>query len=166
LDSPESWKWTGDGMRRGFTLIEVVVSAALISILILAISSSNLMSVKINRITRVRDGAFNLARGICEMYKVQDISDSYYNSGAVFKYINSSEEIEHLKALFDNSDGVYTGQELSTSSRSEGYIVILEPVRIYPPIVSSYPVPELITLRVTVRENGGHESFVSLTQIR
>lgn len=153
-------------MRRGFTLIEVIISVALVAILILTVSSMNLFSVRTNRSTRGRDGAFNLARGLCELYKVQELEDSLYNHGAVFKYLSSIEDIENINDIFEDSEGIYTGQELIVPSRSEGYVAVLEAVRVYAPPASSYPVPEVISLRVTVRENRTRGTIVSLTSVR
>lgn len=56
-------------MRKGLTLIEIVVSAALISIVIIAISALNLTNIKTNNINKENDEAFNIARSVCEMFK-------------------------------------------------------------------------------------------------
>lgn len=148
-------------MKKGFTLIEVVVAAAIIGILITVIGSLNLFSGRLEGTVRERDGGFNIARGLGEMFIAEELEGSRFNSGAFYKYMNSIEDIESLEAFFEASDGSYTGQRLFSEGRSERYIAVLEALRVQP--AGS---PELIILKIRVESNSQDGNAVLLTQSR
>jgi prepilin-type N-terminal cleavage/methylation domain-containing protein len=56
-------------MKKGFTLIEVVVSLMIISIFLAVIINENSSVFSANAFTKNRDVEYNLARGICEKFK-------------------------------------------------------------------------------------------------
>lgn len=148
-------------MKKGFTLIEVVVAAAIIGILVAAIGSLNLFTGRLERSVRERDGSFNIAKGLGEMFRAEELEGSRYNSGAFYKYISSIEDIENLEVFYDASDGSYTGQSLFNRWRSEDYVAVLEAVRVQSP-----GSPELKILRIRVESNSQRGNAVLLTQSR
>jgi prepilin-type N-terminal cleavage/methylation domain-containing protein len=77
-------------VKKGFSLIETVVSAALIAILIVAISALNLTNIKTYYINSDKDESFNIARGICEMFKSEE---EVIPHKCVVSYINHIDDI-------------------------------------------------------------------------
>jgi prepilin-type N-terminal cleavage/methylation domain-containing protein len=88
-------------MRKGFTLIEIVVSAALISIVIIAISALNLINIKTSIISYEKDEAFNIARGVCEMFKCEGEVMPQKN---VVAYINHLGDIQNNVSYIVNTE--------------------------------------------------------------
>lgn len=58
-------------MKRGFTLIEMVVSTALILIIVTVISSLNIININMNRVTTQKDEQLNIVRAVCEKFKCE-----------------------------------------------------------------------------------------------
>lgn len=111
-------------MKRGFTLIETVISLALVAILIVAVSGVNMMSIRVNSKTRGRDSAFNTARGICEIFRSEN--EVYEEYGIwVYKYIDDIGEIGSIKWIFQNRDGTAAGEELTATGGNKRYTVFL-----------------------------------------
>lgn len=80
-------------MKKGFTLIEVVIALAIIAILVLAISSSNLTNAKTNRVTANREDSFSIAKAICEKYK----SEKYIvNDKKVVIYVDNLDDLNQV----------------------------------------------------------------------
>lgn len=117
-------------MKKGFTLIEVIVAIAAAALLILAISGLTGISLRMNRETSVSDEGFNIARSICEMYKSED--DMYSGTGDeiyVFKYINNLSDIHSVKGIIQNKDGdFYEGnyEDIITEGSDFKYTLILK----------------------------------------
>jgi prepilin-type N-terminal cleavage/methylation domain-containing protein len=64
-------------MKKGFTLIEVVVATGLILIIAITISTLNVININLNKRTSQKDEQLNIARGVCEKFKCEtgDVSD-------------------------------------------------------------------------------------------
>lgn len=56
-------------MRRGFTLIEIIVSLMILSIVLGILLNGNYSIYNTNALTKNRDVEFNLARSICEKFR-------------------------------------------------------------------------------------------------
>lgn len=102
-------------VKKGFTLIETIVSMMLISLLILLACCMNLFALKLFKMTRKNDDAFNIARGACEMFKKEELSleGDLLN---IYIALNEVGEIESLnEALgpgfikFDTLDAAFCG---------------------------------------------------------
>lgn len=117
-------------MKKGFTLIEIIISIALISLLILSISGLISISIKMNLEADKRDKCFNIAGSICEIYKAA--SDTYSNSGteiSIYKYINDLSDFQSINNVIQNKDGEYTESnftEIINNSNGFKYTLILK----------------------------------------
>ncbi|SKA81831.1 hypothetical protein SAMN05443428_104123 [Caloramator quimbayensis] len=60
-------------MRKGFMLIETVIISSVISIILICVTNLHIRAIEINRITKERDEAFNIARSVCEIYKGRNV---------------------------------------------------------------------------------------------
>lgn len=146
-------------MKRGFTLIETVISLALVAILIVVVSGVNMMSIRVNSITRGRDSAFNTARGICEIFRSEDEVYEEYDKW-VFKYINDAGEIESIKWIFNNRDGISENGKLAAGGSDKRYTVLVKLEK--SSINGALTAPTFKILRVKVVEKGREKSPVTL----
>lgn len=139
----------------GFTLIEIIISIALIAMLAVGIASINTLSIKLGAKGRKKDIAYNIARSICELYKSDGTLYSLAASDInVYKYINSMDDITSIEHLILNSDGVYSEEDreqIINEGGNEGYTVIIKIRK-----VSLNPEMEAIFTKVI--ENGGEET--------
>lgn len=100
-------------MKKGFTVIEVIVAVSVIAMLILVISGLTSMSIKMNLQTSRLDESFNIASSICEIYKSNtDTYSSIENEVKIYKYINSLSDIQSINNLILNKTGDYTETNL------------------------------------------------------
>lgn len=152
-------------MKRGFTLIETIISIGLITMLIIAVSSVNMMSVKMNASTRGRDSAFNIARGICEVFRSEDEIYEEYNV-RVYKYIDDINEISNIKYLFENRDGNASDDSTAIGGNTKRYTVFIE---LEKSIINGGELsssPRFKKLKVKVVERGREKSPVTLVYAR
>jgi prepilin-type N-terminal cleavage/methylation domain-containing protein len=77
-------------MKKGFTLIEVVVSLLIISIFLVVIFNENSSVFSTNAFTKNKDVEYNLARGICEKFRSEE---GAVQSKAVVIYLDNLLEI-------------------------------------------------------------------------
>lgn len=121
-------------MKKGFTLIEVIITIAMISLLILSISCLTSLSIKINLKADRRDEIFNIARSVCEIYKSD--SNYYSNIGTdinIYKYVNSLTDIQSINNLILNKNGNYIEpnyNEIINDGKVYKYTLILKIKRI------------------------------------
>lgn len=144
--------------KKGFTIVEVIISIAILAILILVIGNSNITTFKINGRVRKRDKLFNTAKGICELYKAWNI-DAYDGSyKKVYYNYNDIYDIEGLEYLFLNGDMEY-------KSDGNRYTLLLELSRL--PIAGDIGESsiDINLLKVTVYDNQKGDNIV-LTEIR
>lgn len=121
-------------MKKGFTLIEVIVAIAAIAMIILAISGLTSISIKMNREADRRDESFNIARSLCEIYK----SDSTFYSSAgteinIYKYINSLSDVESINSIIQSKNGEWCEsnyEEIISNNSGFKYTLILKIKRI------------------------------------
>jgi prepilin-type N-terminal cleavage/methylation domain-containing protein len=102
-------------MKKGFTLIEVVIAIAIIAMLVLAISSLNLTNAKTNRTTANREDSFSIAKAVCEKYK----SEKYIvDNRKVMIYVNNLEELNQVFNSYSGSAAqvVNKGPEITDTS--------------------------------------------------
>lgn len=124
-------------MKKGFTLIEVIIAISMIALLILVISGLSSMSIKMNQETNKMDESFNIARSICEMYKSN--ADNYSIIGTeinIYKYINNLSDINSINNLITNKNGNYDVSEfdeITNSNTGFKYTLILKIKRISNP---------------------------------
>ncbi|TDT61965.1 prepilin-type N-terminal cleavage/methylation domain-containing protein [Fonticella tunisiensis] len=78
-------------MEKGFTLIEVVASIAIIAMLVLAIGALNSGNIKTNKTTLNRDSSFNIAMAICEKFKSEATT---VDEKTAVLYINSLNDLD------------------------------------------------------------------------
>lgn len=117
-------------MKKGFTLIEVIIAVLIISLMILSISGLVSMSLKMNSEADKMSESFNIARSICEMYKSN--TDTYSNPGTeinIYKYINTLWDIQSINDLIINKNGDYIEadfNEIINGSSGFKYTLILK----------------------------------------
>jgi prepilin-type N-terminal cleavage/methylation domain-containing protein len=147
-------------MKKGFTLIEVIISIALVCILILAIAGLSVMSAKTAQTAKERDEVFNIARSICEIYKS---NSSFYSSPGsevnIYKYINNVSDIEGINSLINNRDGYYSESnfnQIINANQTFKYTLILKIKRISSDI-------DMETLSVEAVKNDGKITRIKLT---
>jgi prepilin-type N-terminal cleavage/methylation domain-containing protein len=151
-------------MKKGFTLVEVIISIALIAILVLSISSLNAMSFKTNKMVRQRDNAYNIAKAICEAYKADKHS---YSLSTTKAYAN----IESLNDIdITNVDNMVSGMtecngvadDAVPVDTSKKYNVIIE----FENTTASYNKPLLHIIHVTVTNNDNDKKKVKLSEAK
>ncbi len=121
-------------MKKGFTLIEIIVAVAAIALMILAISGLTGISIRMNKEALKKDESFNLARSICELYK----SDDCIYSGTeaelnIYKYVNSLSDVLSINSIVENKDGNFNEGnygEIIAEGREFDYTLILKFKRI------------------------------------
>lgn len=117
-------------MKKGFTLIEVIVAIAAIVLLILAISGLTGISLRMNGKTSNMDESFNIARSICEMYKSEDnILKGTETELNIYKYINGLSDIQSIEGIVESRDGSLREgnyDEIHTGSSDLKYTLILK----------------------------------------
>lgn len=113
-------------MKKGFTLIETIVSIGLVAMLVVVLSGLNLMSIKVNYQTKSRDGSFNLARGICEVFKSENGIYGRSEAVRIFKYIDDVSEIKNIGEIIINADGSFEEISLCYISDSKRFTAFIE----------------------------------------
>lgn len=121
-------------MKKGFTLIEAIITVAMVSLLILAISGLTSMSIRTNIKASKRDESFNIARGICEIYKANTDNYSVAETEiSIYKYINSLLDIQSINEIIRSKDGDYLEEdydEVVNGNNGLKYTLILKIKRI------------------------------------
>lgn len=102
--------------KNGFTMVEAVVSTAIIAILLLSISSSNLLSIRTSEDTIQMDEEFNIARSICEEFKCENVNVG--NSQTVLYIDNLSEIPQDIVGIINNSEKINTIDYMSIKQRN------------------------------------------------
>lgn len=137
-------------MKKGFTLVEVVVSIAIIAILILSIASLNMSSIRTNKMVRQKDNAYNIAKAICEMYKSDN--DCSYVPGSTTVHINSIDDIKDINTLITSPD----------TDASKKYIVLIE----FTQTDAAGDKPVLLVMHVTVTNNDSDKKTVKMMEAK
>lgn len=110
-------------VKKGFTLIETIISMMLISLLILLICCINLYALKLNKAARKNDNAFNIARGVCEMFKKEELSISSLN---IYVTLDDVEEIGSLNDVLAPGFIKFYNLDSAFYSCSKKYILELD----------------------------------------
>lgn len=153
-------------MKKGFTLVEVIVSIALLAILLISVSFLNLMSIRMNIEARQRDKVFYIAKGICEMYRAEDIrfTEDLYKS--VYKGIDDLSEVTGIVDILKNNDGIYNDGDNIVPVVEKKYIVLLSLQKGISNSNNGLADTSLNILRVKVLEVGKIQSSVTLTYVK
>jgi prepilin-type N-terminal cleavage/methylation domain-containing protein len=113
-------------MKKGFTLIEVVVCIMLLCILLVPIFGLSSLAYNVNTSAKLKDEEFNIARGVCEKFRSEE---GVIDNKLMVIYSNGIEDIP-----FNISDTlrscIYEGSSdysllLSNNIENKRYAIIL-----------------------------------------
>ncbi|EYE89734.1 hypothetical protein Q428_01390 [Fervidicella metallireducens AeB] len=153
-------------INKGFTLVEVIVSIALLAILLISVSILNLMSIRMNIAARQRDKVFYIAKGICEIYSSEDINFTEDLYKSVYKGIDDLSEVTGIVDIFKNNDGICTGVEDEIPAVGKKYMVLLSLQKSLQNSNNGGASIRLNILRVRVLEVGENQNSVTLTYVK
>lgn len=149
--------------KKGFLLVEALISLMLIGILIVTVCSINLTAAKIKSVSKKKDEAFNTARGICEMYKSErgEFKDGDYKT--LYKPINSIDEITSIDDIIKNGTGAYSSLD-SAVLNNKKYVVMINLAKKSGRSITKGSIPNIDVLKVKVYVVG--KDIITMTEAR
>lgn len=149
--------------KKGFALIEVLLSIMLIGILIATICSINLSAAKIKAMSRKKDEAFNIARGVCEMFKSERREFKEDDYKTLYKPVNSIDEIESIEGIFKNEVESCNSLNIATA-KNKKYVVMINLSKKIAAGITKGSTPNIDILNVQVYIMG--ENTITMTAVR
>lgn len=149
--------------KKGFALIEVLISIVLIGILIATICSINLSAAKIKAMSRKKDEAFNLARGVCEMFKSERREFKEDDYKTLYKPVNSIDDIESIEGILKNEVESCNSLNIAATKNKKYVVMIILSKKIATGITKG-SAPNIDILNVQVYIMG--ENIITMTAVR
>lgn len=149
--------------KGGFILIEVILSLALIAIFVGTICSITLSAARIKAISEKKDDAFNIARGICEMFKSEtgEFLDADYRT--LYKPIDNLSEIDSIEDIMKNGIESYNSLNLAVE-KNRKYVLMLNLSKKTGTGITKGNTPDIDILKVKVYIIG--RDIVTMTEAR
>lgn len=114
-------------MRKGFTLLEVVICIAIIAIIVLPLATLNMSNIRQNKTTFNREEAYSIAKAACEKFKSEAL---LVNDSSVTLYVNSVDDLyQMLTAHSDSIVRLINGGTSMTDNTGKKYSITLKGVR-------------------------------------
>lgn len=110
--------------KKGLTLIGLLVSMMLIVMFIVVICSINIMALRIKVITKKKDEAFNIARGICELFRLEDYEYCDEDLKTLYISVESLDDIESIIGVFKN-ESMQKNTLSSVIEENKRYVIML-----------------------------------------
>lgn len=148
---------------KGFVLIEVMLGMLLIGIFVVTIFSINLTAAKIKTLSSKREEAFNIARGLCEVFKGEALEFTDEDCKTLYKPVEGLDEIESIRAIFNSETGVYNSLSLAIKENKK-YVLMVNLSKGTATGVTKGNNPYINILRVKVYIMG--EDVITMTETR
>lgn len=149
-------------VKKGFTIIETIISIMLISLLILLVCCMNLFSLKLFKMTRNNDNAFNIARGVCEMFKKEELS-LYGDSLNIYITLNDVGEIESLNEVLGSGFIKFDTLDSAFCSCNKKYILELDIYIKQGTSINGAIMPNIKILRTSIYSGIDKTKLISFT---
>lgn len=149
--------------KKGFVFIEIIISIMAISMLVVVICSINIMVLRINVMNKKSGEAFNIARGVCELFKAENNEFSDDELSTLYIPVQSLDDIESIDEIFKNIN-MFPKSLNSAVEGKKKYVLMLNLSKKQGKAIIKGNIPYIYVLTIKFYTNG--EYILTMIQSR